>query len=377
MGDGGGGGNTQTIVERNPEPWSGIQPYLSQLFSLGQQALQSGAGFPYTGPTLAPLSPYTQQSIAAQTQVAGGPMSQLASALGGANAFALSPTDVMGLNRMPGVVEQYGIRPGQIRNRMLDAAETLALGMDNPYFEQSIRAATRPVIESGRQLFQQQADAAQGAGAYGGTRDVMVAGDLGRKIAREVGDISSQMSSQNYQNVFGQAMANQLAQASALNQNQQFNLGLVSGAEQNAMNQALDALGRGLALGPQTMQGLLAPAQVYGNIGALRDARGQQNLNALINQYAQVQDFPWTQLGRFGSVLGMGPSLGGGGTETSTVSGGDGGNSLGSALGGALMGGVGGYGLATSLPVMTSLGSAIGPWGAAIGGALGLLSGLL
>jgi hypothetical protein len=377
MGDGGGGGNTQTIVERNPEPWAGIQPYLGQLFSLGQQALQSGAGFPYVGPTLAPLSPYTQQSIAGQTQVAGGPMSQLASALGGANAFALSPYDVMGLNRMPGVVAQYGIRPGQIRNRMLDAAETLALGMDNPYFEQSIRAATRPVIESGRQLFQQQADAAQGAGAYGGTRDVMVAGDLGRKIAREVGDISSQMSSQNYQNVFGQAMANQLAQASALNQNQQFNLGLVSGAEQNAMNQALDTLGRGLALGPQTMQGLLAPSQVYGNIGNLLDARGQEALNAMIGQYGAVQNFPWTQLGRYAQVLGAGPTAASGGTESSTVSAGDGGSSLGSALGGALMGGVGGYGLATSLPLMTSLGSAIGPWGAAIGGALGLMSGLL
>lgn len=340
---------------------------------------------------MAPLSPYTNAALAAQTQVAGGPMSQLASTLGGANAFMLSPYNVMGLNRMPGVVGAYGRRPRQIKGQMLDAAETMAMGMDNPYFEQAIQAATRPVIESGRQLFQQQADAAQAAGAYGGTRDIMAAGDLGRKIAREVGNISSGMSSQNYQNVFSQAMANQLAQAQALQQNQQFNLGLIGGAEQNAMNQAMDAMGRGLALGPQTMQGLMAPSQVYGNIGQMLDARSQDRLNQLINQYTQVQNFPWTQLGRYGSVLGAGPTQATGGTESSTVAGG--GSSLGSALGGGLAGGAAGYAGAAPaimalnsamggglLPIGTTaagLGAAAAPWGALIGGALGLLSGLV
>jgi hypothetical protein len=346
MGD--GGGDTQTIVERNPEPWSGIQPYLTQLFSLGQQALQGGAGFPYTGPTLAPLSPYTQAAIGAQTQVAGGPMSSLASTLGGANAFALSPQDVMGLG--------------------LSADEVMSFGMNNPYFNRAIRQATRPVLETGRQLFQQQADVAQGAGAYGGTRDVMVAGDLGRKIAREVGNISSGLASQNYQNVFNQAI----------------------GAEQNAYNQALDTLGRGLALGPQTLQALLAPSEVYARIGQLRDERSQQALNALIGQYTQVQNFPWTQLGRYAGVLGAGPTAATGGTESSTVAGG---SRLGSALGGGLVGGAAGYaaaapaimalnqaiggGLLSTGTTAAGLGSYAGPWGAAIGGALGLLSGLL
>jgi hypothetical protein len=348
-GGGDGGGQSTTVVERNPEPWSGIQPYLTQLFSLGQQALQSGAGFPYTGRVMAPLSPYTQAAIDAQTQVAGGPMSQLASQLGGANAFALSPQDVMGLG--------------------LSADEVMSFGMNNPYFNRAIRQATRPVLETGRQLFQQQADTAQGAGAYGGTRDVMVAGDLGRKIAREVGNISSGMASQNYQNVFNQAI----------------------GAEQNTYNQALDLMGRGLALGPQTLQALLAPSQVYGQIGGIYDARNQERINALINQYNQVVGFPWTQLGRYASVLGAGPTAATGGSETSTVAGQ--GSSLGSALGSGLIGGATGYaaaapaimalnqavggGLLSTGTTAAGLGATAGPWGAAIGGLLGLLGGFL
>jgi hypothetical protein len=332
---GDGGGETQTTVtQQNPEPWSGIQPYLTQLFSLGQQALQSGAGFPYTGPTAPPLSPYTNAAINAQTQVAGGPMSQLASQLGGANAFALNPAAVMNLG--------------------MGAQDVMGLGMNNPYFQQSIQAATRPVWETGRQLFQQQADAAQGAGAYGGARDVMVAGDLARKIGREVGTITSSMASQNYQNVFNQAL----------------------GAEMNRYNQALDTLGRGLALGPQTLQSLLAPAQVYGQLGAMQDARAQERINQLINQYTQVAGFPWAQLGRYGGVLGMGPTAATGGTSTATTTGPEQGSSLGTALGLGLSGSQLGGALGGALSGGAA-GSMAGPIGTGIGAVLGLLSGFL
>lgn len=323
MCSGGGDGETQsTTTQRNPEPWAILQPYLKELFGMGQQALHQGAGYPYTGPTQAPLSPETLASIQSQLQVAGGPMSNVASQLAGATRFALSPGDVMGLT------------PG--------AQQTMEWGMNNPYFSQAIRQATRPVLETGRQLFQQGADVAQGQGAYGGTRDVMVAGDLGRKIAREVGNISSGMSSQNYQNVFNQAM----------------------GAEQNRYNQALHMMGQGMALAPQSMQAMLLPSQTYGRVGGLFDARSQEALQSLISQYGQVQDFPWTQLGRYGSVLQGGPNLGAGGTESSTTTAPAQGSSMGSALGGAASG--------------AALGSMVAPGiGTVIGGALGLLSGLL
>lgn len=206
MGGGSKGGGSQTTTT-NSQPWSGAQPYLQQGFHDLQQIYQYGhptgptqygAGSVstpdyYPGSTVAPMSNYTQAAINAQAQRAanGSPL---------VDAAQRQLTDTM---------------QGQYLN-----------ANSNPYLQSAINYATAPVEAAVNSAF-------SSAGRYGSDSQVDA-------LARGIGDISSNMAFQNYNNERdrqnqGMLYAPQLAQQDYYDINQ---LG-ASGSALDAYNQAL------------------------------------------------------------------------------------------------------------------------------------------
>lgn len=58
-------GTTSTNTIQQSDPWSGVQPYLQNVFGQGQSLYNRG---PYSGPYIGSQSPYTQQATAALAQ---------------------------------------------------------------------------------------------------------------------------------------------------------------------------------------------------------------------------------------------------------------------------------------------------------------------
>lgn len=113
---------------------------------------------------------------------------------------------------------------------------------------------------------------------------------------------------------------------------------IYGGAYDNERNRMLQAAGMLPALDAARYTG----ANALANIGGMQDQKAQQ-----------IADLPWTNLGRYSSII-QGGNWGGTSTQTQPIHS----NPFGSALGGALAG--------ASLPIK-------GPWGMIGGGLLGLL----
>jgi hypothetical protein len=110
-----------------------------------------------------------------------------------------------------------------------------------------------------------------------------------------------------------------------------------------------------------------ADASVLQGIGQQRQGLANQYLGLNQSTFDQAAQFPYEQLQRYGNVVSQG--TGQGGTETAPGPQQPGSNKLGSAIGLASSG----YALGGALGGAAK-GSTFGPWGAAIGGAIGLLA---
>src|SRR5574337_1928322 len=112
MSGGGGGGNTQTIQKAGP--WSGLQPYLSDLFKRSNMWLNSGQPSFYPGSTVAGQAPETLNAQYAQTQRAlqGSPLQSAAQATG----YKTLRGDYLGSN--PYLNEMFKIGRASCRERV-------------------------------------------------------------------------------------------------------------------------------------------------------------------------------------------------------------------------------------------------------------------
>jgi hypothetical protein len=252
---GGNQSGTTTIVQ---DPWSGVQPYLLDVFGKAQGQFNQGT---YGGPYIAPQSPYSQQAITAQAQ----------------RAQAGSPL-------LPAA-----------QGELMKTIQGGYLGIDsNPY----LRGAVQEAADAARRNV---------SGAFGGDN---YGGSANREwLARATQNAALPMLSQNYQ----QERGNQLA-----------------------------AIGAAPAMA----------AADYGDIGQLALAGSAQETRGQAEIEAAQQKFnaPWMNIQNYNQAL-MGGQGYGSRTEPYFT------NPLASGLGGAAMG----FGIG-------------GPWGAAAGGLLGLLS---
>ena len=146
--------------------------------------------------------------------------------------------------------------------------------------EQQVSAANRQYDISGAQ---QQGQATQ-AGAFGGTREALMASENERNRNTAIGGIYAT----GLQNAY-----------TAANANQQFgaNLGL------QGMGQGIQAAGQLGSLGTQQLAAQTGVINTQNTIGGQQQAQQQQAINQAILNYQNAQQYPYMQLGFMSDLL--------------------------------------------------------------------------
>lgn len=255
----GAGGGTQT-VQQNADPWSGAQPYISQGLHNLQQVYQYG-----------------------QTNPGGSP-----GELGGGylNTPAYYPNNtVHGMSPWTTSALEAQYQRGAQGSPVTDAAQgqtvaTLQGGyFDNPWLSQAIDYATAPVEAAVNSAF-------SSAGRYGSGSQV-------DQLSRNIGEISSNMAFQNYNN------------------------------ERNRQMQAA-------SMAPTLANQDYLDITQAGASGSALDAYNQAVLNADVERWNYGQDADWRRTQDFlATVMGSAPT---GSTSVSRTTP----NAFSSALGGAM-----------------------------------------
>lgn len=157
MSGGGGGGNTQTI--QKADPWSGLQPYLSDLFKRSNMWLNSGQPSFYPGSTVAGQAPETLNAQYAQTQRAlqGSPLQSAAQATG----YKTLRGDYLG---------------------------------SNPYLNEMFTAASNPLIDQfSRAVAPSITSQFAAAGRYGSGAHEAALTDASGRLAQALGSMGAQI----------------------------------------------------------------------------------------------------------------------------------------------------------------------------------------
>lgn len=291
-GSGGGSQTSTTVQQLSPEQKKILglaTPIFQNYLSQGTEGLRDLA---YGGPTFAGINPNEQFAAAMLGQAATGPMQGAAqSTLGGLHF--LTSGQVLDPNTNPGLTG-------------------------------AINAAVRPITEQFSNVMLPAIDSASVlSGGYGSNRTEMNRRLAGEAMLRQVGDTSSTMAMQGY-------------------------------------NQGLDAMSRSLAFAPSAIQAGAIPGQTLGQVGAFERGFEQAAIQDEMQRFYNQNFFP---LMIAQQIAGTAFGYPGGSTLTSTSGAGGGGNQLTGALGGAMGG--------------AAMGTAIMPgWGTGIGAVMGGLMGL-
>lgn len=162
----GGGSQSQNVTNT---PWSGVQPFLTDLFSQAQTQYQNASATgPYMGPQFARPTP---ASLAGQQFQ-----------LGAADAFAGSGAAGDLINLGQKTIQGDFLHPES-----------------NPYIGSYIDAALRPVKEEFYEnTLPQLSSAAISQGAYGGSRDGVLNGIAAGKFTDTLADTTSNILYNNY-----------------------------------------------------------------------------------------------------------------------------------------------------------------------------------
>jgi hypothetical protein len=207
----------------------------------------------------------------------------------------------------------------------------------NPFEQRVIDTGLQDLERARQQAVQQIGERATAARAFGGSRQGVAEAMTSGEFGRQAGSMIANLRSQGFQQALNLAQQQQLANQAAGMQGAGFRLGAA---------QQLGQMGQA-----QTAADMLA-AQTAMGLGGSRQQLMQQQLDAARNLGLE-------RLGIMQSALGLQlPSMGG----TSTTMGGG-------SVGNPAMGALGGAALGSSI-------SALGPYGWAIGGGLGLLGSL-
>jgi hypothetical protein len=309
----GGGGNTTSNSVATP--WSGQQPYLSNVFQGASNTYNGFAGDPSA--SVAGFTPMQQQAMAGTQQVANG--TNLNNAAGVNNAAGGYATNLLNgqyLNSNPANATLSSIANGSQLNPA-----------SNPYMQGMANAANTNIINAYQTATApQNTSEFEGSGRYG----------------------SGAM--MNSQNMAQQGLATQLANAqnnlygSMYQQNQANQLGAL-GQLGNNYNAAAQQQIAGLYSAPNTVNSINGALSNLYNMGGNQQALNQAQINA-----------PWQLLNNYSNLI-QGQYGGNTSTTTPYYT-----NQLAGGMGGAL----GGAALAGSMGMNPA-------YGAAAGGLMGLL----
>lgn len=294
-----------------------------------QRAKWLGGSKPQTASTSVTYSP-EETAFRNQVMQAAGKLfgTGEAAAYPGAQPVPFSANTVAGQNAalaaVPGMNDTATAANAALKFSLSDVLRPES----NPALQSYIQGAVRPITESYTDpggVMGQIRTGASGAGQFGSSRQGIAEGVAAGRYANAVGDTTAKITNEAY-------------------------------------GQGLDAMGRALALAPQTQQMLLAGPEAQAAIGHQQELYQQD-----VNQYNADKalwdiNAPWTNLQNFANIVYGGSTP----TTTSTQTGG-GQSTIGRLAGGAAAG----IGTANAL---TSLGGMAASMATPIGWAIGLAS---
>ena len=287
----GGGGSapaqpTQTTSYTTNIP-EYAQPYVENMLNATQaQIYDSGMGG---------FKPYVPYSTSPTDYIASfSPLQQQAQS-GAANLnlpanYGLATGQTLGT----------GMQLGALAPQMGGAGLNYALQATNPlasqaYMSPYIQSALAPQLAEARRQYditgQQQQSQAARSGAFGGSREALMAAENRRNMNQAM----NQMIGQGYQNAFNQAQ-----------QAQQFgaNLGLQGQqAQAGALAQQLAAANQLAGLGGQQLQAQQGIFNLQNQLGQQQQQQQQNIINQAVQNYATAQQYPFMQLGILNSML--------------------------------------------------------------------------
>ena len=308
----GGGGNTTTVTKS--DPWSGQQPYLSNVFQGAQNAYNQFSGNPAS--SIAGFTPM-QQSAMGQTQnIANATNLGLSPAVN--NAAGSYTTNLLNgsyLNANPGSSAFGKFANGSMMSNPYEAG---ALDAANNAITRAYQTATAP----------NTASAFEAAGRYG-------SGAYGNAVSQNQQDLATQLGNADaslVNSMYQQNMGNMLAGAQGLSQN-------YNTAAQQQLAGSMNA--------PNITNSINGALTNEYNMGGNQQALQQAQINA-----------PWQMLNNFSNLI-QG-QYGGQSSTTQPYYQNQMAGAMGGAMGGAALGSM----------IMPGIGTGIG---AGIGGLMGLL----
>jgi hypothetical protein len=193
-----------------------------------------------------------------------------------------------------------GMQMGALAPQMGMAGANYGAMATNPYATQAymnpyLSASLAPQLAEARRQYditgqQQQGQATRG-GAFGGSREALMAAENRRNMNTAM----NQMIGQGYNQAFGQAQQAQQFGANLGLQGQQAQLGALQG-QLGAANQLA-------GLGGQQLQAQQGIFNLQNQLGQQQQAQQQNVINQAIQNYATEQQYPFMQLGILNSML--------------------------------------------------------------------------
>ena len=267
----------QTINQTQTTIPDYAKPYVEELLGSAQGLTDPNQNpyMQYMGDRVAQFTPLQQQSYE------NAALMQTAPQLGDATALA-------GMSGLGALNTQYTFNPANFNS-------ATAQSMMNPYMQN--------VVERQQQDAQRQADIArqtQGAqaaraGAFGGSGDYLMRGQMAGNLARQKGDIQAQ----GLNNAYGQAMQQFNTQNQLNAQQQQFGAGLGLQGLQTALTSA-QGLGQ---LGQQQYQQNMGINALQNQYGLQQQAQMQKDLDTKYQDYTNAQNYPYKQLGFMSDII--------------------------------------------------------------------------
>lgn len=386
----GGGGSTTT---QKADPWSGVQPYLRQLYADANNIAAQGYAIPQNN-GVADLNQQSQNALNAIIQRGQGTYND---AVMGNNAAAMSN----GNDTISQLLAKYAQGGGaanqaatNVINSNTDATKVLSglangtdassqylksvlggqyLNAGNPYLSKAVDAASADATRNFQTaVMPQLASQFSLAGRYGSGAQSQGISDATNNLAQQLSQTAAGIYNQNYQNERGlQQGASGIL--SGIQSGAAGTLGGLQGSAINTLSNNMNQNAQNLSSRSVAGTQLLPQAQAmdYNNLNQALNAAGiyqtqaQNQLegnNALFNQNEQMK---YNNLQWLAGILQGTAGLGG---QTSTQTSGSGAKS---ALGGALGGAATGAAIGSAFPVIgTGIGAGVGALG-------GLLMGVL
>jgi hypothetical protein len=285
-----GGSSTTSTQNTSSGPWKPAQPAMKQGLKMGQNLLDKGKGFnPYPGQGWVPFSNETNQALGSISSMASQP-----------NQFSA------GANQFTG-----GLIGGDYN---LDQSGYQALQGQGPSTEGDYRAMLDGENEAYNQVRQTTANSLGdqiqrqfGGASYG-------AAENANYLTKGVGDVLTQMDSNNYFQRQGlkQGLLNNITGVQQQNfDNQRGLLGDMSNLSQQDINNRMG----GLSMMDQVYASQYLPAQMMAGVGAAKEAKSAEELQASMDKFQIKDNQGWNRLAQ---AMGIFSGSGQQGNQTTT-----------------------------------------------------------